>query len=295
MGYLGYLMNPVILLAMKDSFILYTSHYESLELLTIEEKGLLLDAIFYYHINGTEPTINSIAVKIAFSFLKQQFDVNISKYQSVIERNKANGSKGGRPRKKPNNPENPVGLVGNSKNPDEPQKADNEYEYEYDLKEKNKEKPNRFLPPSKNEVIDFFMSMENLKPSEAEALAISFYSHHSKNKWAAVEDWRGLAKDWKQTPATKTKSSFTPPMVANVFEYLTTERGLSIQDAEYWANRFVDFYISKGWKVGSQPMKDWKAAARNCIRTWDDKRQKPGYTHPAANYSKQTSEIVGKF
>lgn len=30
------------------------------------------------------------------------------------------------------------------------------------------------------------------------------------------------------------------------------------------AEQFVDFYESKGWKVGSQPMKDWKA----CVRTW---------------------------
>lgn len=29
--------------------------------------------------------------------------------------------------------------------------------------------------------------------------------------------------------------------------------------------RFIDFYESKGWKVGNQPMKDWKA----CVRTWE--------------------------
>jgi hypothetical protein len=31
------------------------------------------------------------------------------------------------------------------------------------------------------------------------------------------------------------------------------------------ANRFHDFYTSKGWKVGSEPMKDWQAAARNWL------------------------------
>ena len=31
------------------------------------------------------------------------------------------------------------------------------------------------------------------------------------------------------------------------------------------ANRFHDFYTSKGWKVGREPMKDWKAAARNWL------------------------------
>ena len=33
--------------------------------------------------------------------------------------------------------------------------------------------------------------------------------------------------------------------------------------------QFCDFYSSKGWKVGSQPMKDWKAA----VRTWEMRRK----------------------
>jgi hypothetical protein len=28
----------------------------------------------------------------------------------------------------------------------------------------------------------------------------------------------------------------------------------------------LDFYESKGWKVGREPMKDWRAAARNWAR-----------------------------
>ena len=34
--------------------------------------------------------------------------------------------------------------------------------------------------------------------------------------------------------------------------------------------RFYDFYESKGWRVGKEPMKDWKA----CVRTWE-KNDKP--------------------
>ena len=52
---------------------------------------------------------------------------------------------------------------------------------------------------------------------------------------------------------------FAPPSVEEVNEYCQ-ERQNGI-DAE----AFVDFYASKGWKVGSQPMKDWKAA----VRTWE--------------------------
>ena len=36
------------------------------------------------------------------------------------------------------------------------------------------------------------------------------------------------------------------------------------------AERFIDFYESKGWKVGKESMKDWKA----CVRTWESKENK---------------------
>lgn len=38
--------------------------------------------------------------------------------------------------------------------------------------------------------------------------------------------------------------------------------------------RFIDFYTSKGWKVGREPMKDWKA----CVRTWEDDKKSTGKT-----------------
>jgi hypothetical protein len=38
------------------------------------------------------------------------------------------------------------------------------------------------------------------------------------------------------------------------------------------AQAFVDFYSSKGWKVGNNPMKDWKAA----VRTWEQREKTQG-------------------
>ena len=58
------------------------------------------------------------------------------------------------------------------------------------------------------------------------------------------------------------------PTVEEVAAYCR-ERGNRV-DAE----RFVDFYASNGWKVGNQPMKDWKA----CVRTWERREDKPKQT-----------------
>ena len=61
---------------------------------------------------------------------------------------------------------------------------------------------------------------------------------------------------------------FTPPTPTDVERY-ATEKGLTID-----ADKFCDFYESKGWMVGKNKMKDWKAAVRGwCSR--DKKTQQP--------------------
>jgi len=56
---------------------------------------------------------------------------------------------------------------------------------------------------------------------------------------------------------------FKKPTLEEVQKYCT-ERGNSI-DGE----RFFDWYESRGWLVGTNPMKDWKAT----VRTWEGRRK----------------------
>lgn len=51
----------------------------------------------------------------------------------------------------------------------------------------------------------------------------------------------------------------TRPTLSDVESYCK-ERGNSVD-----AQRFIDYYESNGWRVGKNPMKDWKAA----VRTWE--------------------------
>lgn len=57
----------------------------------------------------------------------------------------------------------------------------------------------------------------------------------------------------------KAAKRFKPPTLEQVREYCQ-ERDNSV-DPEAW----IDFYTSKGWMVGKNKMKDWKAA----VRTWE--------------------------
>ncbi len=57
--------------------------------------------------------------------------------------------------------------------------------------------------------------------------------------------------------------SFIPPTAEQVTEYCAA-RGNNIN-----GERFVDWYATRGWKVGSAQMKDWKAA----VRTWEHRKR----------------------
>ena len=69
----------------------------------------------------------------------------------------------------------------------------------------------------------------------------------------------------KENPnARAARTPFRPPTVGAVETYCQ-ERQNGVD-----ASRFVDFYASKGWKIGSSPMKDWRAA----VRTWERRESK---------------------
>jgi hypothetical protein len=75
---------------------------------------------------------------------------------------------------------------------------------------------------------------------------------------------RDSLKKKKLTKTNKSSQKFTIPTLDEVKEYII--------DKSYQVDavQFIDFYESKGWMVGKNKMKDWKA----CVRTWA-KRDKP--------------------
>lgn len=67
--------------------------------------------------------------------------------------------------------------------------------------------------------------------------------------------------DTQQQPSKKKQTTrFIPPTVEEVRQYCI-DNNYSLD-----AQRFVDFYECKGWMVGKNKMKNWKAAVRTWIR-----------------------------
>ena len=74
-----------------------------------------------------------------------------------------------------------------------------------------------------------------------------------------IEPLNGVEKIPPDMEESKPPKRFTAPTLEEVKEYCS-ERKNNV-DAE----RFIDYYTANGWKVGKNPMKDWKAA----VRSWE--------------------------
>lgn len=76
-----------------------------------------------------------------------------------------------------------------------------------------------------------------------------------------MEDNKTINNTFNNT--TNKGTRFTPPSVDEVNDYCNQRnKGVDPQT-------FIDFYQAKGWMVGKNKMKDWKA----CVRTWETNRK----------------------
>ena len=103
-----------------------------------------------------------------------------------------------------------------------------------------------------------------------------------------VEDKEEDKEEVEEVPTVPKKREarkrFSPPSAAEVREYCR-ERENAV-DAE----SFVDFYAAKGWKVGSAPMKDWKAA----VRTWEKRESRAAPRRGAFDANDYLLGIIGE-
>ncbi len=90
-------------------------------------------------------------------------------------------------------------------------------------------------------------------------------------------------KDIPEKKYKRKEVRFTQPTLDEVRAYCQ-ERHNSVDPEQ-----FIDFYISKGWMVGKNPMKDWKAA----VRTWERQNHNGGRrTQSPMNNSDYLDEIL---
>lgn len=88
-----------------DTFILRNDFFPQIKLLGREQRGDLLTAIFAYSTDEELPEMDQVT-QMCFGFIKASLDANSEKYQARCDKNRENGSRGGRPSRKATGSEN---------------------------------------------------------------------------------------------------------------------------------------------------------------------------------------------
>lgn len=128
----------------KNSFVLYSDYLEHFKILSDEEAGILIKAIFCY-VSGLDIDQQRLspAAKMAFSFIKSQLDRDMKAYEIKCNKNKENGKLGGRPKKTNGFNENQVdnrktnGFNENHNDNDTENDSDSDTENDSEKKYKN--------------------------------------------------------------------------------------------------------------------------------------------------------------
>ena len=245
----------------KETFLFYADWLNVIRDLPSEVQLEVYQAIAEYAIYGNLIELKPLA-KVAFGFVKQTIDRDTQKYISISEKRSEAGKKGGRRLKdneleESNEKQKKQLLSEKSKKSNCPlNDNDNVNDNDISFLEKKKQK-SASVKKNGIEEIDF------------EELSVEMLKEEKEKNSAQKEKEKSSAK------------AFTPPSPAEVAAYCR-ERGNDISPES-----FCSFYASKGWRVGNQPMKDWRAA----IRHWETRRSHEN-KQPSFPKNKQSQPLV---
>ena len=222
----------------RESFVFYRSFYEGIKELPRDIQGEVLTAIMEYGLNGVTTENQKPITKAMFALIKPQLDANNQRFENG-KLGAEHGKKGGRPRKeKPQ--ENPT-LT-----PKKPQE-------------------NPTLTPNVNDNVNVNYNYISFLEKKKQKSDVVISDLENENSESLIETL--------QTPKEQSgggRKKFIIPTPEEVQAYCDERKNGIL------GQQFCDFYSSKGWKIGKEPMKDWKAA----VRTWEMRRkdQSPSIT-----------------
>lgn len=117
---------------MKESFVLYVKYLDNIEMLSMEQRGILITALMSYVAGKDIPDMDGMTA-MAYSFIKSQVDRDFEKYEETCRKRSEAGKLGGRPKAKDIKDFNAKAKKANGfpekqNNPDNDNEYDNENE-----------------------------------------------------------------------------------------------------------------------------------------------------------------------
>lgn len=202
---------------------LYRDYIATLDSISDIARGKLVKAMLHYAFTGEELPLTGDA-KVLWPTFRSQIDRDQENYQKKYDRNRINGSKGGRPRKNPPDLEKPKKPKDNNNENDIDNNIENESKNEIENeKDRNSRctdvpfaSPSLFHPPSKQEVMHYCAR-------QGISMDVSgFMDHYTSNGWRVgnqpMQDWQAAARNWarKEKHFGKTELKRTDPIYGTV-------------------------------------------------------------------------------
>ena len=184
----------------KKSFILYCDQQGLFNKLPDEIAGKLIKHIFAY-VNDENPIASDLLLEIAFEPIKLQLKRDLRKYDEYIDKQRVNGSKGGRPTK-PNETQKTQAFF------DKPKKADNVNANANANDNDNETNKKGFVKPTIEQVKEY------MREQGMNDIAENWLNHYEANGWMVgkvkMKDWKASVRTWK---TNQKNNSATPQIV----------------------------------------------------------------------------------
>lgn len=229
----------------KRNFLIPESLMKHTDMLEIEEVGRLFLMMIKYH-RGEEIDETNRVLLIIFEEWKRGYNEMKARYDAACQRYRENGKFGGRPKKTKRNQTKPNETNLVIEEPNETKKTND------NQTKPNETKQNLIKEGGYNDI-----RKEDIRIEEGGMM---------KNEGLCLNNKK---KDLLHK-SEKERKVFIKPLAIEVDAYLSEMRTLGKSGYDFSGEAFIDFYESKGWMIGKNHMKDWKAACR----TWAKGRNK---------------------
>ena len=217
----------------EKGFMLFSNQRKLLALMTDEQKGRLLDALFA-HNDGEETPIDDPLVSMAFMVITE----SIARVQAHNAKQKANGSKGGRPKATPSQ-DIPTETQNNPDKPNyNPKKPENENE---NININTPLSPNGDMPPTGGDT----GKKKIVHPTADEVQAYcdernnaidgeSFVDYYAAQGWKLangqpLKDWKAAVRTWERHANERKQTAATVPKATTVAQQRSLERQMMAQ------------------------------------------------------------------
>ncbi len=233
----------------RQGFVVYHDDYKRLRVLTIEQKAALFDALYRFSASGEATEFDDPTLWVLFDSMAGAIDRDAKRYDRRAAVNKANAES-----RWQNDDENGCSRM----------RTDAKGGW---LAES---KPSRFATEP-NEDIRSARQCETMRTdaiatsqSQSQTQSQTQGQSQTQTQDQSSKDEVGEGVAASPSPRGTKSKGFSKPTIEEVRAYCL-ERGSKVDAARWYAH-----YEANGWRVGKNPMKNWRAA----VRTWEG-----GYGH----------------